>query len=68
MVEQHLLNKHDPLRPYNLTESTEDILENYQSRTYDLSLEMEREYFKGQLKDGFFIEAGASSGRCRVIS
>ena len=45
-----------------MTESTGDVLKNYHSRYDDLALEMEREYFKGQVKDGFFVEAGASSG------
>ena len=63
MVEKYLLTAHDPLRPYNLTQSTEEIMKSYQSSRWDdLSLEMEREYFKGQMKDGFFVEAGASSG------
>ena len=49
LVEKYLLKPHDPLRPYNLTESAEDILRNYQSKQFDLSLEMEREYFRGQV-------------------
>ena len=49
LVEKYLLRPHDPLRPYNLTESAEDILRNYQSKQFDLSLEMEREYFRGQV-------------------
>ena len=62
LVEKHLLKAHDASRPYNFTESTEDILRNYESRYDDLSLEMEEKYFKAQVKDGFFVEAGASSG------
>ena len=46
-----------------MTESIEDILEGYRTRSSDLSLEMERDYFHGELKDGFFIEAGASGGK-----
>ena len=57
-----MLKAHDASRPYNFTESTEDILRNYDSRYDDLSLEMEEKYFKAQVKDGFFVEAGASSG------
>ena len=44
----------------------EDILEGYKTRSSDLSLEMEREYFHGELKDGFFIEAGAAGGKTCV--
>ena len=68
LVKKYLLKDHDPFLPYNFTQSTEDIMKNYQSpRCDDLSLEMEREYFKGQMKDGFFVEAGASSGRYNVM-
>ena len=67
-MKKYLLKDHDPFLPYNFTQSTEDIMKNYQSpRCDDLSLEMEREYFKGQMKDGFFVEAGASSGRYNEI-
>ena len=62
LVDRSLLRPHDPPRPYNLTESTEDVLESFHSRYDDLALEMEREYFKGQIKEGFFVEAGAASG------
>ena len=33
LVEKYLLKPHDPLRPYNLTESTEVILRNDQSNS-----------------------------------
>ena len=63
LVQRYLLRPHEPPLPYNFTQSTEDVLDNVQSRPDDLSLEMEREYFRGQIKDGFFVEAGAASGR-----
>ena len=63
LVETSLLRAEDPPRPYNLTQSTEDILRNFPSRPDDLALEMEREYFKGQIQQGFFVEAGAASGQ-----
>ena len=63
LVDRSLLRVQEPPRPYNLTQSTEDVLKSFPSRPDDLALEMEREYFKGQLKDGFFVEAGAASGR-----
>ena len=30
----------------------------------DLAMEMDDEFFKGKLKNGFFIEAGAFDGDC----
>ena len=62
LVDNSLLRPQDPPRPYNFTQSTEDVLRSYHSRYDDLALEMESEYFKGQVKDGFFVEAGAASG------
>ena len=62
LVERSLLQTQETARPYNLTESPENVLRNYKDRTFDLSLEMEREYFKGELQAGFFVEAGAAGG------
>ena len=62
MVGESLLVPHDSSRGYNLTESPEDILASFDSRPEDLALEMEDEYFQGKLKNGFFVEAGATEG------
>ena len=62
MVRQSLLVEHDSSRGYNLTESPADILSSYPARPDDLALEMEEEYFRGKLQNGFFVEAGAASG------
>ena len=63
LVDKSLLRPQDPPRPYNFTQSTEDVLSSFPSRPDDLALEMEREYFKGQIQQGFFVEAGAASGQ-----
>ena len=62
MVKDSLLVPHDSSRGYNLSDSTEDILATLVSSPEDLALEMEEEYFQGKLKNGFFLEAGASGG------
>ena len=67
MVTESHLKSHDSSRGYNLTESTLDILASYQSRPEDLALEMAEEYFPPELREGFFVEAGAS-GQCSPLS
>ena len=62
MVTESHLKSHDSSRGYNLTESTQDILASFQSRPEDLALEMAEEYFPPELREGFFVEAGASGG------
>ena len=61
VTESHLIS-HDSSRGYNLSESTQDILASYQSRPEDLALEMAEEYFPPELREGFFVEAGAAGG------
>ena len=58
----------DHSQPYNLSE-TGDIHSFYESRRSvpdDLSLDMEQTYLK-DVKNGFFIEAGASEGNHDTI-
>ena len=65
-VRESHLRHHDSSRGYNLTQPVQDILASYQSRPEDLALEM-AEYFPPDLRDGFFVEAGAS-GQCSPLS
>ena len=62
LVRESHLSGQDSSRGYNLTQSPQDILSSFQSRPEDLSLEMEREYFPPELRDGFYVEAGAAGG------
>ena len=60
-VRESHLRHHDSSRGYNLTQPVQDILASYQSRPEDLALEMAG-YFPPDLRDGFFVEAGAAGG------
>ena len=62
MVRESHLSSHDSSRGYNLTQSPQDIIASYHSRPEDLSLEMAAEYFPSELRDGFYVEAGAAGG------
>ena len=46
---------------YNFTVPVEDLLE--EAGGYDLPIDVDDLVFKGQLKNGFFIEAGAGGGK-----
>ena len=62
MVREELLVHPDWSRGYNLSKPLEEVLQDQSEDTINLALEMDRELFKGKLYNGFFIEAGASSG------
>ena len=47
---------------YNLTTSLEEFYRRLENDTIDLSLEMEEIFLINDIKNGFFIEAGASAG------
>ena len=49
-------------RGYNLSKPLDEVLQENAESTENLALEMDGEFFKGQLRNGFFIEAGASNG------
>ena len=46
---------------YNFTVPVEDLLEH--AGGYDLPVDVDELVFRGQLKNGFFIEAGAAGGK-----
>ena len=49
-------------RGYNTSKPLEEIFQDHQEDPVNLAEEMDREFFKGKLRNGFFIEAGASDG------
>ena len=53
----------DLTRGYNLSKPLDEVLEIYTDSPENLATEMDTEFFQG-LKNGFFIEAGASNGKC----
>ena len=62
-IKSTLIPPSDWNEPYNLThhQSIDDLLDGKEDWSEDLSLEMEEHYLK-DVKNGFFIEAGASEG------
>jgi len=58
-----ILVQPDWSRDYNLSKPLEDVLQDHSEDHVNLALEMDEEFFKGRLSNGFFIEAGASDGR-----
>ena len=58
---QERLHQPDLARGYNLSKPLEAVLEDKKSDVEDLSYEMVEKYFK-DVRNGFFIEAGASGG------
>ena len=61
MVKQIMI-EHDSHTEYNLSRPLDELLEKQKNDPFDLSIEMNKEVFRGQVKDGFFIEAGAFEG------
>ena len=57
-----IMIEHDTQTEYNLSKPIDELLEQQKNDPFDLSVEMNQEIFKGQLEDGFFIEAGAFEG------
>ena len=57
-----LMIEHDSQTEYNLSKPLDELLEKQKNDPFDLSLEMNKEIFRGEVKDGFFIEAGAFEG------
>ena len=49
-------------RPYNLSKALGDVLQDLAGDSANLAEEMDTVFFKGKLRNGFFIEAGASDG------
>ena len=63
MVRKEILVHPDWSRGYNLSKPLEEVLQDQSEDTINLALEMDQELFKGKLYNGFFIEAGASTGK-----
>ena len=63
IVRQEILVQPDWARGYNLSKPLEEVLQDQSEDTINLALEMDQELFKGKLYNGFFIEAGASTGK-----
>ena len=57
-----ILRPPDLSKEYNLSKPLEEVLQDRSESVFDLAMEMDAEFFKGQLRNGFFIEAGASNG------
>ena len=57
-----IMIKHDTQTEYNLSKPIDELLEKQKNDPFDLSVEMNEDIFRGQLEDGFFIEAGAFEG------
>ena len=53
----------DWARGYNLSKPLGTVLQDHSEDQVNLALEMDEEFFKGRLSNGFFIEAGASDGK-----
>ena len=62
IVRQEILIHPDWSRGYNLSKPLEEVLQDQSQDQINLALEMDQEFFKGKLYNGFFIEAGASNG------
>ena len=62
MVRREILVHPDWSRGYNLSKPLEEVLQDQSEDQINLALEMDQEFFKGKLYNGFFIEAGASNG------
>ena len=63
LVRREILVHPDWSRGYNLSKPLEEVLQDQSEDTINLALEMDQELFKGKLYNGFFIEAGASTGK-----
>ena len=63
MVRKEILVHPDWSRGYNLSKPLEEVLQDQSEDRINLALEMDQELFKGKLYNGFFIEAGASTGK-----
>ena len=62
IVRKVFLLQPDWSRPYNLSKALGDVLQDLAVDSANLSEEMDTVFFKGKLRNGFFIEAGASDG------
>ena len=54
--------KPDWSRGRNFSKPLDEVLKENAESSSDLALEMDDDVFKGKLKNGFFIEAGANNG------
>ena len=63
IVREEILVHPDWARGYNLSRPLEEVLQDQAEDKINLAREMDREFFKGKLYNGFFIEAGASNGK-----
>ena len=63
IVRQEILVHPDWARGYNLSKPLEEVLQDQSEDQVNLAWEMDQEFFKGKLYNGFFIEAGASNGK-----
>ena len=57
--------KPDMTAEYNFTVPVEDLLDH--AAGYDLPLDVDQLVFGEELKNGFFIEAGAGGGKRRIF-
>ena len=62
IVRRVILLEPDQSRGYNLSKPLEDVLQDHTLDHVNLAGEMDELFFKGKLRNGFFIEAGASDG------
>ena len=62
IVRKVFLLQPDWSRPYNLSKALDDVLHDLAGDSANLAEEMDTVFFKGKLRNGFFIEAGASDG------
>ena len=62
-IRKFTLKDPDWSRGYNLSKPLDEVLQDHAESTVNLAIEMDTEFFKGQLRNGFFIEAGAYNGK-----
>ena len=61
---REILVKPDRSTGRNFSKPLDEVLKENAENSEDLAIEMDDEFFKGKLKNGFFIEARAFDGDC----
>ena len=54
-------------RGYNFSQPLASLLQASAHSRENLALEMDEEFFKGKLRNGFFVEAGAFDGEWKLL-
>ena len=54
-------------RGYNFSQTLASLLQASAQSRENLALEMDEEFFKGKLRNGFFVEAGAFDGEWKLL-